>query len=85
MKMKLTVKKQCMAYVLNKDPDFGYSQKKIGQMMGVGQSTISNAIERVERMRTVQDLTQQLEEARNQLAVYGILPEQETPIRHLKD
>ena len=44
MNRKLSDKKKCMAYVLNRDPDFRYSQKKIAKMMDVSQSTISNAI-----------------------------------------
>lgn len=83
MKRKLSDKKKCMAYVLNRDPDFGYSQKKIAKMMDVSQSTISNAIDDVLQWLEIRDLTQQLEEARNLLANQGFLPEK--PILYLED
>ncbi len=83
MKQVLSQKKQFAAYVLNKAPDYGFSQKKIAQMMDVGQSTISNAIARVEHMRQIQDLTRQLEEARNLLVESGIMPQPESPIFYL--
>ena len=81
MKRRLSDKQKCMAYVLNQDPDFGYSQKKIADMMGVSQPTISNAIDDVEHWREVQDLTRQLNDARRQLADLGVLPEE--PILYL--
>lgn len=81
MKRKLSDKKKCMAYVLNRDPDFGYSQKKISEMMDVSQSTISNAIDDVTHWLEIRDLTQQLNEARRQLAEQGLLPEK--PILYL--
>jgi predicted transcriptional regulator len=50
-KKKLTDKKKLMAYVLNKDEDFGYTMGKIGKMMGVSQSTISAAIKKEVTLR----------------------------------
>lgn len=83
MKRKLSDKKKCMAYVLNRDQDFGYSQKKIAKMMDVSQSTISNAIDDVLHWKEIRDLTQQLEEARGLLKKQGVLPAQ--PILCLED
>ena len=76
MKRALTDKQKMMAYVLNQDPDFGYSQKKIADMMGVSQPTISNSIDDVQHWREIQDLTRQLNDAKRQLADLGVLPEE---------
>ena len=81
MTRKLSDKQKCMAYVLNQDPDFGYSQKKISKMMDVSQSTISNAIDDVAHWLEIRDLTQQLDAAKRQLADLGVLPE--PPILYL--
>jgi predicted XRE-type DNA-binding protein len=83
MNRKLSDKKKCMAYVLNRDPDFRYSQKKIAKMMDVSQSTISNAIDDVLHWMEIRDLTRQLGEARSLLANQGFLPEK--PILYLED
>lgn len=82
MTRKLNDKQKCMAYVLNQDSDFGYSQKKISAMMGVSQSTISNAIDDVAHWLEIRDLTQQLDDAKRQLADLGVLPE--PPVLYLE-
>ncbi|MGM2692752.1 hypothetical protein ACS2QQ_27390 [Bacillus cereus group sp. Bce032] len=60
MRKKLTDKKKLMAYVLNKDEDFGYTMEKIGKMMGVSQSTISAAIKEVTLRKQIYDLQTEL-------------------------
>lgn len=49
-----------MAYVLNKDEEFGYTMEKIGKMMGVSQSTISAAIKEVTLRKQIYDLQTEL-------------------------
>ncbi len=41
---KMSEEKEDMAYKLNKDEEFGYSQEKIAKLMGVSQPTISRSI-----------------------------------------
>lgn len=60
MRKKLTDKKKLMAYVLNKDEDFGYTMENIGKMMGVSQSTISAAIKDVTLRKQIYDLQTEL-------------------------
>lgn len=76
---KLSNRKKLMAWVLNRDEDFGYSQRKIANLMDVSQSTISHAVEKVEHWKQVEDLTQQLEDARARLAALGYEPDDSLP------
>ena len=75
MQSKLTKKKKMMAYVLNKDPDYCFTQGKIAELMDVSQSTICKSIQTIDYERRIADLTQQLDEARNTLIQNNILPE----------
>lgn len=70
MKRALTEKHMLMAYVLNKE--LGYSMQAIGTLMKVSQSTISNAISRVNTMIQMRNLQAELAEARQLLAQNGI-------------
>lgn len=74
MQSKLTDLQKRMAYVLNKDINFGYSMSSIGELMGVSQSTISNAIKQVDYLRQITNLEMELEEAKRQLNL--LLPTQ---------
>lgn len=74
MQAKLTDLEKRMAYVLNKDINFGYSMSSIGKLMGVSQSTISNAIKQVDYLRQITNLEMELEEAKRQLNI--LLPTQ---------
>lgn len=67
MQAKLSEMEKRMAYVLNKDMNYGYSMTKIGNMMGVSQSTISNAIKEVDYLRKINNLEAELNEAKRQL------------------
>jgi DNA-binding Lrp family transcriptional regulator len=49
--------KKLMAYVLNKDPEFRVHMSKIGDILNVSQSTVSNAIKDVTYQKTIYDLT----------------------------
>ena len=71
---KMTKKHKLMAYVLNKDESFHYSQKKIASLMDVTQSTISNAVKEVEYLREIKGLKEELLQARSILKEQGILP-----------
>ena len=71
---KMTRKHKLMAYILNKDEDFHYSQKKIAQLMDVAQSTISNATKEMEYLVEINDLKKELAQTRTFLKQQGILP-----------
>ena len=65
---RMSKKEQLMAYLLNRDPDFGYAQKKIGDLMGHSQSVISNAVNKVEHAIRVQKLEEKNHLLEEQLA-----------------
>jgi len=71
---KLTKKHKLVAYILNKDEDFGYSQQDIAKLMNVSQSTISNAAREVEYLREISDLNGELRQTREYLEKQGIFP-----------
>jgi len=71
---KMTKKHKLIAYLLNKDEDFGYSQEKIATLMGVSQSTISNAVKEIEYLRRISNLEKALSQARMELIQQGVLP-----------
>lgn len=71
---KMTKKHKMIAYLLNKDEDFGYSQEKIATLMGVSQSTISNAVKEIEYLRRIINLEKALSQARMELIQQGVLP-----------
>lgn len=60
MKAKLTEQEKFLAYVLNKHMNFQYTMARIGLLMNVSQSTISNAIKEVEYLRVIRNLEQEL-------------------------
>lgn len=64
MRSKLNDKQKMMAYILNRDEDMRYSQRKIGDLMGVSSSTISNAVKEMEYRKTIQSLENELQETR---------------------
>lgn len=71
--LKMTDRHKAMAYVLNKE--FGYSMSKISDLMGVAQSTISNAIKDFEYQMVIRNLEFELKEARQSLSTKGfVLP-----------
>ena len=67
MKKKMSDKKKLMAYVLNKDEDFGYSMDKISNLMDVAQSTVSNAVKEVTLKKKIYDLQNELNQVKGQL------------------
>lgn len=67
MKAKLTNKQKQMAYVLNKDEDFGFSMQKIGNLFDTSQSTISNAIKDIKHQIEVNSLKLELAETKRYL------------------
>lgn len=71
---KMTKKHKLIAYLLNKDEDFGYSQEKIATLMSVSQSTISNAVKEIEYLRRISNLEKALSQARMELIQQGVLP-----------
>ena len=71
---KMTKKHKMIAYLLNKDEDFGYSQEKIATLMGVSQSTISNAVKEIEYLRRISNLEKALSQTRMELIQQGVLP-----------
>ncbi len=70
---KMSDRHKMMAYVLYRE--FGYRQGAIGQLMGVSQSTIANAVKEVSFRLTIQNLERELQEARRELERQGIFPE----------
>lgn len=72
MQTKMTDKHKLMAWILNKE--FKYTMVGIAQLMHVSQSTISLAVKEVEYWRTIKNLNDELSEARQIIANYGILP-----------
>jgi len=68
MKKKLNEKKKMMAYVLNTDPEFDCSQKKIGDLLEVSQSAISTGIKEVKMLKKIYDLEDELAKAKQQIA-----------------
>lgn len=79
--MKMTEKHKFMAYILSLE--FNYSQTKIANLMDVSQSTIANAIKDVKYLKTIQDLTRQLNDARQEIAANGLKPVY--PVLYLND
>lgn len=71
MRGKMTDKHKLMAYLLNKD--MGYSMAKIGNLMGVAQSTISNAIKEVDYRKHIQNLENELNQTKNELKRLGYI------------
>lgn len=67
--MKMTEKHKAMAYVLN--VEFGYSMTKIANLMDVSQSTISNAIKDFKFKKYINDLEEELNQARMELKKLG--------------
>lgn len=72
MKSKMTPKHKLMAYVLNRE--YGYSMKKIGELMNVAQSTISKAVNEAEYWVKINNLQQELYAARQELIENGFEP-----------
>lgn len=73
---KLSKKKKYMAYILHDDDEFGYPQKKIAYLMGVSQSTISNAVKEMRYEVEIHGLKKELvekvrEKARVLVAEHG--------------
>lgn len=60
----MTERHKLMAYVLNKE--FGYSMTDIAKLMKVSQGTISNAIKDITYKKTIMDLTNELEKAKQE-------------------
>mgnify|MGYP002406017833 CR=1 FL=1 len=59
---KMSKKKKYMAYILHEDDEFGYKQKKIAELMGVSQSTISSAVKEMRYEAEIYGLKKELEE-----------------------
>lgn len=70
--LKMTERHKAMAYVLNRE--FGYPMTAIATLMGVAQSTISNAIKDFEYQRLIRNLEQELNNARIELNKLGYNP-----------
>ena len=64
MKKKMSNKHKMIAYVLNQDPDFDYSMKKIAGLMDVSQSTISTSIKEITYQMQINDLRKELKKAK---------------------
>lgn len=71
MKKKLSEKQKVMAYVLNTDSELNanqrITQKKIGDLFGVSQPTVAQAMKDVRHRIEVSDLKKQLFEAKKEL------------------
>lgn len=63
--MKMTERHKAMAYVLN--VEFGYSMSKIANLMNVSQATVSNAIKDFKLKKYINDLEEELNQARMEL------------------
>lgn len=59
---KMTEKHKVLAYVLNKE--MGYTQSAIGKLMGISQATVSNMCKEMIFKVRIQNLDQELQEAR---------------------
>lgn len=82
MQKKMTDKHKFMAYVLNRE--FGYTMTSISQLMKVSQSLISTSVKEVEYWKTIKNLTQELNEAKQLIEAQGIsLPS--SPILYIED
>lgn len=78
---KMSERHKFMAYVLHKE--FGYRQSSIAQLMQVSQSTIANAVKEVSFRVTIQNLENELQEARFIIEQQGLLPE--NPVLYLDE
>ena len=63
----MTDKKKILAFVLNKDPDFNFSTAKIGEFLGVSQSTAWSAVKEVSVQRKIQNLESEIKEIKQSL------------------
>lgn len=72
MPKKMTDKHKYTAYVLNKD--FGYTKTRTGEIMGVSQSTISNAVKEIEYRIRTENLKDEFQEAWEALKEKGYTP-----------
>lgn len=70
MQTKMTQEHKLMAWVLNKE--FYYTMTSIASLMKVSQSTISMAVKEVEYWKTINDLSNELAEARATISQYGL-------------
>lgn len=70
---KMTKKHKMMAYLLNKDEDFGYSQEEIATLMGVSQGTVSNSVKEISYLLRIKDLENELAQARESLIQQDLL------------
>lgn len=73
MRAKGEEKHKVMAYLLN--VEFGYTMTAIAQLMQVTQPTISNWIKEAGMQIRINALTQELAEARNEIARLGLTPQ----------
>lgn len=73
MKKKLSFRHAAIAYVLN--IEMGYSQSEISQLMKVSQSTISNKIKDFTIQKQMEQLQEELEEARKIIQEHNLLPQ----------
>lgn len=78
---KMTDRHKYLVYVLHKE--FGYKQTAIAQLMQISQSTVANAYKEICFRVTIQNLENELQEARDLISAQGLIPE--SPIFYLGD
>ena len=71
MKRKMSKKHQLMAYVLSTDADLNrdknITQKEIGKLFNVSQSTVAQAIKETKLQMRINELEKDLSEAKNNI------------------
>lgn len=78
---KMTDRHKYLVYVLHKE--FEYKQTDIAQLMQISQSTVANAYKEVCYRITIQNLENELQEARELLSAQGLKPK--SPIVYLEN
>ena len=78
MPRKLSIRHSAIAYLLNKE--MGYTQKAISELMKTSQSTISNMISEFELKKQINDLQNELDEARAIIQANNLLPQNDVYI-----
>ena len=73
MSRKLSIKHSAVAYLLNRE--LNYSQSEIATLMKVSQSTVSNMIKEFEYQNQIQNLQNELNEARQIIEANNLLPD----------
>lgn len=70
---KMTDKHKYLVYVLHKE--FGYRQTTIAKLMQISQSTVANSYKEICFRVSIQNLENELQEARDLVFAQGLIPE----------